>query len=378
MAKAFPAAETRSTTPDNMLVGAIAAPHRVELMSVPIPAPGPGEVLVRIMATAICTYEQRTYSGAQSNTFPWLGGHEIAGEIAALGAGVRDGLAVGDRVAVGSASCGRCHWCLTGQDRACARHYTYSQYGEAAGLAGFAQYKIHPADGAYSVGQAPYQIAALAEPLNCAIHAARMLNVGLGEDAVVIGAGVMGLLNVVALKKRGARVIVSEMDERRLATARAMGADELINVAIEDPVARVKELTESRGASVVIAAVGGGKANEQAMGMLAERGRFLIFAGAHPETPLELRPNGMHNREQMVSGAVSGDKQDFYTASRLIRYGQVDLSPLVQATYPLTRLADALDEAIKPGAYRVIVAPWPSHPGDSSGLEDPTQSGGAL
>ena len=377
MTKAFPAAETRSKTPDNMLVGAIAAPHRVELMSVPIPVPGPGEVLVRIMATAICTYEQRTYSGAQSNTFPWLGGHEIAGEIAALGAGVPDGPAVGVRVAVGSASCGRCHWCLTGQDRACARHYTYSQYGEAAGLAGFAQYKIHPADGVYEVGQAPVEIAALAEPLNCAIHAARMLDVGVCEDAVVIGAGVMGLLNVVALKKRGARVIVSEMDEGRLATAGVMGADELINVATEDPVARVKELTEGRGASVVVAAVGSAKANDQALAMLAERGRFLIFAGAHPEPPLELRPNGMHNREQMVSGAVSGDKQDFYTASRLIRYGQVDLTPLVQSTYPLTRLAEALDEAIKPGAYRVIVAPWPSDQGEAPGHEDPTHLGDA-
>jgi L-iditol 2-dehydrogenase len=377
MTKALLAAEMRSTAPNTMLVGVIAAPHRVELMSVAVPAPGPGEVLVRIRATAICTYEQRTYSGQQSNTFPWLGGHEIAGEIAALGTGVTDGLRVGDRVAVGSASCGRCHWCLTGQDRACPRHYTYTRYGEVAGLGGFAEYKIHPADGVYDVGDVPFAIAALVEPLSCAVHAARMLDVGVAEDAIVIGAGVMGLLNIVALKERGARVIVSEIDESRLAMAKVMGADELVHGATEDPVARVRALTENRGATVVVAAVGGAAANEQAMAMLAERGRFLIFAGAHPEPPLELRPNGMHNREQTVVGAVSGDKQDFYVASRLIRYGLVDLSPLVQATYPLTRLAEALEESIKPGAYRIIVAPWPSDGGRSAGREDSSTDGGA-
>ncbi len=356
MTTALPDEAIQPKTPDRMLVGAISAPHHVELMSVAVPAPGPGEVLVRIRGTAICTYEQRTFSGQQTNTFPWLGGHEIAGEIAAIGPAVPDGLAVGDRVAVGSAGCGCCHWCLTGQDRACLRHYTYATYGAASGLAGFAEYKMHPADGVYAVGDAPFELAALAEPLSCAVHAVRMLSIDLAEDVVVIGAGVMGLLNVLALKQRGARVIVSELDEARLDVARRLGADELVDAGA-DPVERVRELTEGRGASAVIAAVGGATVNTQALAMLAERGRLLLFAGAHPEAPLELHPNTMHNHEQLVMGAVSGDKRDFYVASRLIRYGQVDLRPLVQGTYPLTKLADALDAALLPGAYRIVVMP---------------------
>lgn len=356
MTSALSDEQTRSQS-SQMLVGAIAAPHRVELLSVPIPSPGPTEVLVRIRATAICTYEQRTYGGQQSNTFPWLGGHEIAGEIAALGTAVSDTLHVGDRVAVGSAACGQCYWCLTGQDRACPNHYTYATYGEASGLAGFAEYKVHPADGVYPVGDAPFDVAALAEPLSCALHAVRLLRVGVSEDAVVIGAGPMGLLNVVALKKRGARVIVSEIDDDRLAMAKTMGADEVVQAGAYDPVERVRELTEGRGAPIVITAAGGEEINRQAVAMLAERGQLLLFAGAHPEPLLQLHPNAMHNREQSVLGAVSGDKADFFVATRLIRYGQVDLRPLIQGSFPLTRLADALDASLAPTAYRIVVAP---------------------
>jgi L-iditol 2-dehydrogenase len=159
------------------------------------------------------------------------------------------------------------------------------------------------------------------------------------------------------LKRRGARVIVSEIDAGRLAKAKAMGADELIDASKEDPIARVKELTEGRGTEAVICAFGGGTANEQALAMLSEKGRMVLFAGAYPEAPLTLAPNKMHDHERQVIGVVSGDKQDFYIASRLIRHHLVDLSPLIQATYPLTQLGEALDASLKPGSYRVIVEP---------------------
>ena len=344
--------------PDEMRVGTMTAPHRVEFITVPTPRPGPGDVLVRIRAVAICTWEQRTYSGQQPNTFPFIGGHEIAGEVAALGPNCPAGLGIGDLVAVGSASCGRCHWCLTGQDRACQRHYAGApRYGTAWGPGGFAEYKTHPADGVYKVGTARLEIAALSEPLSCAMHAARMLNVEVGQDVVVLGAGVMGLMNVVALKKHGARVIVSEIDPHRLAKAGEMGADELIDASTGDPIARVRELTEGRGAEAVVCAFGGGQANEEALAMLSERGRIVLFAGAYPETQLELSPNSLHEHERSVMGVVSGDKQDFYAATRLIRYRQVNLDQLVQATYPLDRLPEALDEAIRPGSYRIVVEP---------------------
>jgi len=351
-----PVLETTRAPSGPMRVGVMAGVGEIELREVDVPAPKPGEVLVRLHATAICTWEQRTYSGVQHNTFPFVGGHEIAGEVVSFGANVSSDLLPGDRVALGPSSCGKCHWCLTGQDRACKQHYAGAvKYGAAWGPGGFAQYKANPADGVYPVGDAPFETAALAEPLSCALHATRMLGLYVGEDVVVLGAGVMGLMNVIAAKKRGARVIVSEVDAKRLEMARRMGADEIIDATTTDPVARVKELTGGRGAEAVIAAIGHEKANEQGTKMLADRGRFVLFAAAHPEPALTLSPNELHNRETGVFGVVSKDKQDFYAATRLIRYGQVDLAPLIDVRYPLDRVGDAMDHALRPGTYRVVV-----------------------
>lgn len=340
----------------SMRVGIMPAVGQIEIRDIAVPQPGIGEVLVRVRATAICTWEQRSYSGAQSNKFPFVGGHETAGELVAIGPSTKTDIGIGERVTLGPSSCGQCHWCMTGQDRACKRHYAGAvSYGDAWGPGGFGEYKVHPVDGIYRVGDAPFELAALAEPLSCALHATRQLHIVVGEDAVVLGAGVMGLMNVVALKKRGARVIVSEIDPARLEKARQMGADELIDASKEDPVARVRELTEGRGAEAVIAAIGHARANEQGLAMLSDRGRFVLFAAAHPEPPLTVLPNELHNRETGVFGVVSKDKQDFYAASRLIRYGQVDLAPLIDIRYPLAEVRAAMDHAIRNGVYRIIV-----------------------
>lgn len=355
MTSAAPAA-SGSRTAATMRVGVMAGVHDISVVDVSTPQPGPGEILVRLRATAICTWEQRSYSGAQHNSFPFVGGHEIAGEVAEIGPDVTTDLQVGEHVALGPSSCGRCHWCLTGQDRACRSHYAGAvKYGAAWGPGGFAEYKAHPADGVYRIGEAPFETAALSEPLSCALHANRLLGHRVGRDVVVLGAGVMGLMNVIAAKQYGCRVIVSEVDPARLEMAGRMGADELIDATTADPVARVRELTEGRGAEAVIAAIGHERANEQGMAMLSDRGRFVLFAAAHPEPDFSFAPNEMHNRETGVFGVVSKDKQDFYAATRLIRYGLVDLGPLIDARYPLEEVRAALDHAIRPGTYRVIV-----------------------
>jgi len=353
------APETTIPASGTMLVGVMTGPGAIEMHEVEIPTPGVNEVLVRIMATAICTWEQRSYSGQQSNKFPFVGGHESAGEIVALGPGVSGELHVGDHVTIGSAACGQCHWCRSGRDRMCKQHYAGAvKYGDAWGPGGFAQYKVHPASGIYPIDPGiPYEHACLAEPLSCALHAARQIPVRISDDAVVIGAGVMGLMNVIALKKHGARVIVSEIDAGRLAKAREMGADVTIDASVEDPVARVKELTGGRGAEHVITAIGAGKANEQALGMLSDRGRLVLFASAHPVTPLEQDPNEMHNRETGVVGSLSSEQYDFQVANRLIGLRQIDLAPLIERTFPLTELAAAMDASIEPGTYRIIVTP---------------------
>src|SRR5690606_35416610 len=154
---------------------------------------------------------------------------------------------------------------------------------------------------------------------------------------------------------RGARVIVSEMDAVRLEKAKLLGADVVIDASKEDPIARVFELTDGRGADVVIAAIGHPKANEQGYAMLAELGTFVLFASAHPEVDMTIRPNKMHNYEYRVIGSLSSDKVDFMNAAWLFRHGNVNLEPFVQAVYPLEDVKGALEEAIGVGTYRVVV-----------------------
>ena len=91
--------------------------------------------------------------------------------------------------------------------------------------------------------------------------------------------------------------------------------------------------------------------------MLAQRGTLVLFASAHPETPIEISPNKWHNNEKRLLGVLSSEKEDFYIAARMIRYGLVDVAPLIQGRYPLSQLAAALDQSITPGSYRIIVQP---------------------
>jgi len=107
----------------------------------------------------------------------------------------------------------------------------------------------------------------------------------------------------------------------------------------------------------VVTAIGSGTANEQATAMLSDRGRLVLFASAHPMTPLEIDPNVMHNRETGVVGSLSSEQYDFQVANRLIGLRQVDLAPLIDRSFPLTELAAALDASIEPGTYRIIVTP---------------------
>ncbi|WP_430592066.1 zinc-dependent alcohol dehydrogenase [Humidisolicoccus flavus] len=346
----------QASTQTTFVAGAITGVGEVELLDITHAEPDPGEALVRIEATAICTWEQRTYSGAQENRLPFIGGHEIVGTIVEFGPGYKGTLNPGDRVALGSAACGSCHWCHLGKDQLCAEHYSGAvEYAQGWGPGGFAEYKIHPADGLYPIGDVPAVQASLTEPLSCALHAARLSGVEIGDDVVILGAGVMGLMNLIAMKKHGARVIVSEVDAGRLEKAKALGADLVIDASKVDPVAAVLEATEGRGASIAVAAIGHRIANEQGLAMLANRGTFVAFAAAHPETPIEVSPNHLHKSERRIIGVVSSEKRDFHDAARLVRLGLVDLSPLVQNTYPLAELKSALDEAIQPGTYRIVI-----------------------
>lgn len=338
-----------------MKAAAITGVNKVEIIDIPIPKIGPRDVLLKIKSAGLCTWEQRIFTGQAKADYPLLGGHENAGEIAAIGELVTN-VKVGDRVTMGSSCCGTCRACLRGEDKGCDEHFlNFSLKGGFYGPGGFAEYKIHRSDGVFPVGNAKWDQAALAEPLSCAIHAARLLGARLGDTAVVFGAGTMGLLNLMVLKMSGLQVGIVDVNEERLNKAKGLGAD-LIFQAGADIRDRVKKEFLG-GVDYSIAAYGSEEVNQDALEVLNNRGKICLFASAHPVTPFVIDPNLMHNRETSAIGVVSADRRDHAVATNLIASGQIDLSPIVDAAVPLVEAQAAFERATSSPSYRIMLNP---------------------
>ena len=329
--------------------------HEVEIHDIPIPELGPREVLVKIGAASICSWEHRTYLGKQSPGFPFLGGHENAGEVVAIAEDVTT-ISVGDRVTLGPTKCGVCRACLRGEDKACVEHFKYfSLKGGELGPGGFLEYKVHREDGCFDVGDAPYELACLAEPLSCAVHGVRLMGMSRGDTAVVFGAGPMGLLNALVLAHAGVDVAIVDMDPERLRVASDNGITKTI-VSSGDAVDAILEMFPG-GVDGVVTAIGSKSVNQQGLKVLQPRGTLCLFASAHPVEPLEVDPNWVHNSEVRIIGAVSADLEDHKKATDMIAAGEIDLSSIMEKTFPLSEAKAAFEYLSAKPSYRVALIP---------------------
>ncbi|MEW6523524.1 MAG: alcohol dehydrogenase catalytic domain-containing protein [Bacillota bacterium] len=344
-------------TAEKMKAAVNVAPGRVEIWEVPIPQPGPGEVLIRQKACSLCTMEQRVFRGSGSySPYPSCWGHEVSGVVAAVGPGVVS-VKTGQHVALGSGIfCGQCYHCARGDDNYCQNARPYLEHAGITGLLGMAEYAVTPAYRAVPVeGDIPFAHSCFAEPVSCVIHSMQKLDIRLGDTVVVIGAGTMGLLNMRIAQLLGARVIVSEPEPGRREKALHLGAQEVIDPQAGAPEKAVKELTNGRGAEVVIVTIGLGDANEQGRKLLGKGGRFMLFASAHPATPLVLDPNDVHKKEHEFIGTEGKAFADFWRAVSILSWRLLDVEPLIQARFPLQCAQDAFECAVTPGSYRVVL-----------------------
>ena len=349
--------ERQSTYRRSVIVG----PQQVEFEDVAIPEPGPRQVLVRVAAAALCTWEQRVFAGIDNWSYPLVGGHEFSGEVMAIGPGVVQQLTPGDQVAVaGLRRCGECWACRRGYDNICDnQHAVTRQPGRPWGPSGFGQYALVDGYQVYRYQRAvsPFE-AALAEPLACVLHDVKRFTPRRGDTAVIVGAGMMGLLHLAVLRSSGAVVIVSEPDPVRRAKALEMGADATIDPTSEDYVPAVQRLTDGRGASVTYVAIGVPSAIEAAVQAAAKRGMVSVYASVHPRgTPIQVDPNVFHHKEVMLSGSLAQDHEDFLDAVWSIAHQTIDLKPLLSAAFPLEDLVEAFAAAMRPETYRVFVTP---------------------
>jgi 2-desacetyl-2-hydroxyethyl bacteriochlorophyllide A dehydrogenase len=334
----------------------IIAPKTIELQETNIPEIQPDEVLVRVKAVGLCTFEQRYYEGVQK-AYPFVGGHEICGVVEQVGSKVAQDLNIGDQVVVASLTrCGECYYCRRGLDHLCSNADEKTKPGEMWGPGGLSEFMVAKSYEVYKVSNElnPAE-ATVAEPLACVIRSIEKGNIHFGDTIVVIGAGIMGLLHVKLAKLKGARVIVSEPDETRRQKALETGADAVVDPLNENLKEVVKSLTEGRGAHAVFYTAGGTPAIEQGISLLIKSGTIVIYGSIHPAQPISIDPNDVHYDEIIVTGVVRHTKDSFRKSALLLSQGLVQVRDLISECIPLEDINHAFERAISKDTYRVAV-----------------------
>jgi threonine dehydrogenase-like Zn-dependent dehydrogenase len=326
------------------------------LEQVPVPESGPGEVLARVLATGICASDVKTHFGAarvwggeQMAPYiqtPVIPGHEFVGQVVGLGEGAAEeyGLALGDLVVSEQIiPCWQCRFCRRGQYWMCQRHDIYGFIRDRA-EGSWAEYCKFPA-GALNYKVPPETVpehAALVEPLACAIHAVERGDIQLGDVVVVAGMGPIGLcmLQIARLKTPGA-LIALDLQPKRLALAKRLGADLALNPAEHDVVAHVLALTEGYGCDVYIEASGAGPAVPQGLEMIRKLGTFVEFS--------------VHAGPVAVDWSIIGDAKELnihgshlgpYCYPKAIQYiadGTIAAPEIVTHTLPLADFQRGID-----------------------------------
>lgn len=322
-----------------------------------LPALGENQVLIQQQSCNICTTDYGQWLGLREHQpYPMAGGHEVSGIVVEKGINVGDDLQVGDLVAVTYNFCGECEKCHKGLTSECINVKDSANKDGYYGSLGFAKYCVRDKKTLVKMNKDLHPSeAAFLEPLATVVKGLKKIRLAPMETVVIIGAGTMGLVNAQAAKAFGARVIVTELMDKKINVAQSMGL-EVINGNNEDPVKKVLELTNGEGADVVILAVGATTANDQAIKMVKYlNGRILLFAAGYPAPELNLDSNTIHYRKMEVVGTYGANMQDFIDSGKLLNQRMVDVSKLIETSFPLEQIQNAYEAASTLGNYRVSV-----------------------
>jgi len=344
---------------DKMLAAVIYGPEDVGLERIPVPTPGPGEVLVRIKAALTCGTDAKVYLRGGHPTMikpPDVFGHEFAGDVAEVGEGVEE-FSVGMRVvSANSAPCNRCFYCKLGRQSMCEDIiYINGAYAEYIKVpARIVQQNLLEIPKGVA-----YEHAALVEPFSCALHGAEESGIRAGDIVAVNGAGPIGLFFAQLAKLKGAWVICSDVVQSRLETAKELGADELINAAeVDNQVDAVRALTPgSRGADVVIEATGLPEVWEASL-LMGRKGAIInLFGGCKPGTTITVDTKLLHYSELTIKGVYHHTPYYVKRALDLIARKQIDAEAFISRRLPLSRVAEALDLIVKHDGIKSAVIP---------------------
>ena len=335
----------------------------VRLETVPVPAIGPGEMLVRVHTCGICGTDLKKIATG-SHSAPRIFGHETTGVVAALGDNVTE-FNIGDRVMVfHHIPCGDCYYC---RHKVFAQCPTYKKVGATAGYepsgGGFAEYvRVMEWIVRKGVIRIPegvsFEQAAFIEPVNTCMKGIETLGLKAGETVFVIGQGPIGIILGVLARRCGVRVITSDLFPQRHTIGKTFGLNENIDASSSDTVKTVRELTDGRGADAVIVAVAGNGLIRPAMDATRPGGRVLLFAQTqHGEATIDPAAVCVDEKSLLGSYSASVDLQE--EAARFVLSGEMELERLISHRFPLAESVEALHVAAhpKPDSMKVVIQP---------------------
>ncbi|MFD0559604.1 S-(hydroxymethyl)mycothiol dehydrogenase [Stackebrandtia endophytica] len=344
-------------------------PVRIE--TIRVPDPGPGEALVDIQACGVCHTDLHYREGGINDEFPFLLGHEAAGIVSEVGAGVTE-VQPGDFVILNwRAVCGQCRACRRGRPWYCFDTHNATQrmsladgteLTPALGIGAFAEKTLVAAGQCTKVD--PRASAAAAGLLGCGVMAGlgaaiNTGNVGRGDSVAVIGCGGVGSAAIAGARLAGAaKIIAVDLDGRKLATATDLGATHTVDAATGDVVTAIRELTEGFGADVVIDAVGRPETYRQAFYARDLAGTVVLVGVPTPEMTLDLPLLDVFGRGGALKSSWYGDclpSRDFPMLIDLYLNGRLNLDAFVSETIPLTGVEEAFAAMQRGDVLRSVV-----------------------
>jgi len=316
----------------------------LRIEDIEIPSVKASEVLVRVKAATTCGTDLKIFQRGYVEKvikLPTVFGHEWAGDVVEVGEGL-DWPKKGMRVRAGnSAPCLHCAMCGKGKYNLCENMIwlwgAYAEYIKVpAHMVRVNMQEIPP--------HLSYEEAAITEPLACVLHGVEEARVKLGDFVAIIGAGPIGLLHMLTVKRMGAeKVIMVDVVEERLEFAEKIGADETVNAEKENVEEKIRNLTGGYGADVVIEAIGKPQTWEQALKLVRKGGTVLEFGGCPLGTEIKVNAEQLHYGETTVLGTFHATPLHFRKALNLIASKTIDVAPLITRKMPLERIKEAFE-----------------------------------
>jgi threonine dehydrogenase-like Zn-dependent dehydrogenase len=326
-----------------MKAAVVERPNVLTIKQVPVPEISDTEVLIKVKYTGICGTDWSIFTGKYSaDKLPLIPGHEFSGVVAKVGKKA-SGVKEGDRVTADiNMACGTCFYCRKGQKLMCREFHQLGIHVDGT----YADYVKAPFDQVHRLpDNLDFLSGAFIEPVSCVIHSSKAAQVTHGSSVAVIGSG-LGILHGALAHLRGAApVIVIGDNPKRLAVAKEMGADVIINIKEgKDPVAEVRKLTEGRGADFVVEAVGTSRTYEQAFQMVRPGGTVAAFGICATEDTITVKPYDLVLGEKTVVGSCAGVGPDWPDAINLLAYGHINPRRMFSMVVPLEELQSALEQ----------------------------------